>query len=124
MMDLPPCKNPERLKKIISHCGMGYREDAIQEAWLAHVNGADPSLAVSAWLKRELRRGFGRSDDDCCEDDESQFAEIVEDGGARGERPSEDEDRKFRQYVRDHSKTIDEMTRNDTSRTTGWHKIK
>jgi hypothetical protein len=32
-----------------------YREDAVQEAWVAHLAGRDPNAAVWAYVKRRAR---------------------------------------------------------------------
>ena len=33
-----------------------WRDDALQEAWLAHLQGADAAAAVAAFVRRERRR--------------------------------------------------------------------
>lgn len=54
-MELPPCAQPEKLRAEIECLPARDREDATQEAWLAHADGRDPIAAVWAFAKREQR---------------------------------------------------------------------
>lgn len=52
-MDLPPTNNPERLKTQILAIARCDQEDALQEAWVAHLQGECPVRAVWRYAKRE-----------------------------------------------------------------------
>jgi len=51
MPPLPPGLSKEQLERIPPR----FREDAIQEAWVAHLEGRKPWAAVVTFLKREKR---------------------------------------------------------------------
>ena len=51
MLDLPPGTTDETFRRIPAR----HREDAMQEAWLAHLEGRDPARAADTYRKRELR---------------------------------------------------------------------
>jgi hypothetical protein len=52
---LPPFANPEVLSAALSRVPVGLREDAIQEAWVAHLEGGDPLDAIQRFDTRERR---------------------------------------------------------------------
>lgn len=45
------------LKRELSLCGPSHREDAISEAWVAHLEGRSVVQAVNTFRKRNARRG-------------------------------------------------------------------
>lgn len=53
---LPPCPDPIRLALELKLVPERDREDAMQVAWLASVEGRCPARAVNTWWRRELRR--------------------------------------------------------------------
>ena len=56
-MNLPPLtdKQQSELAAILYRVPEDMQEDAIQEAWVAHLEGADPAKAVNKWRMSELR---------------------------------------------------------------------
>jgi hypothetical protein len=52
----PPSQTPDRLALELRFVHAEDREDAVQEAWLAHLEGRDPAKAVSAFRHRLRRR--------------------------------------------------------------------
>jgi hypothetical protein len=54
-LPLPPIKNAEKLAREIELVCEQDRDDAIQEAWLAHAEGRDPIQAVKTYAVREYR---------------------------------------------------------------------
>ena len=56
-MELPPLTDEQtsRLASLMERIPDDRHDDAIQVAWLAHCEGADPVKAVDAWRKREVR---------------------------------------------------------------------
>ena len=53
-MDLPPSRDSEKLALELRLAGK-HKQDALQEAWLAHLEGRDPIQAVKTFLQREYR---------------------------------------------------------------------
>ena len=49
-------RKAERLKAELRYVAHGDREEAIQEAWLAHLSGRSPARAVNTFARRERRR--------------------------------------------------------------------
>lgn len=57
LMDgLPPVADVVRLERELKLVPDSHRADAIQEAWLAHLVGECPRLAVKRWWMSQLRR--------------------------------------------------------------------
>lgn len=52
---LPPVSDVERFKQELELVPASDREDAIQEAWLAHLDGKDALRAVWRFRRSELR---------------------------------------------------------------------
>jgi hypothetical protein len=58
-----PGKTPEEIKRlrlVLTQMPSGWHEDAIQEAWLAEVEGRDPVTAAKNYAQSERRFWFGR----------------------------------------------------------------
>jgi hypothetical protein len=56
MQALPSTRDAARLGaelRLVPHAG---REEAVQEAWLAHLSGRSPVRAVNTFARRERRR--------------------------------------------------------------------
>lgn len=53
---LPPCENAEKLAAAVAGVHKTRRDEAIQEAWVAHLEGRCPWQAVWAFDRREGRR--------------------------------------------------------------------
>jgi len=53
---VPPSQQPGRVALELRFVRGADRDDAVQEAWLAHLEGRDPAKAVSAFRHRERRR--------------------------------------------------------------------
>lgn len=51
----PPVANIDQLKREVSALPKSLREDAVQEAWSAHLAGGNAVAAVWAFAKREQR---------------------------------------------------------------------
>lgn len=60
LMDgLPPVTDPSRLELELGMVPSVDREEALQVAWVAHLSGADASVAVNSWwssVRRQRRR--------------------------------------------------------------------
>ena len=56
-IEYPPLSDEklEQLQKNLRLCPSRYRDDALQEAWLAHLEGRDPAAAVSNFVRGERR---------------------------------------------------------------------
>ncbi len=56
-MDYPPLKPKQlaNLKREIQLIPYRHREDALQEAWLAYLEGKNPIMAVKGYWNRERR---------------------------------------------------------------------
>jgi hypothetical protein len=52
---LPPVKNMASLQREVSMVPERHRNDAVQEAWLAHLSGESATAAVQRFVKRERR---------------------------------------------------------------------
>lgn len=52
---LPQTDRPDRLKLELALCPSCDREDAVQEAWLARLEGRNPARAVNTFAQRERR---------------------------------------------------------------------
>ena len=52
---LPQTDRPDRLKLELALCPSCDREDAVQEAWLARLEGRSPARAVNTFAQRERR---------------------------------------------------------------------
>ena len=52
---LPRTDRPDRLKLELALCPSCDREDAMQEAWLAKLEGRSPARAVNTFAQRERR---------------------------------------------------------------------
>lgn len=52
---LPPGLSPKSLIKV-PQC---HREDAVQEAWVAHLEGTDPAAAIRRYVWREIANKRG-----------------------------------------------------------------
>jgi hypothetical protein len=59
MNTLPPCDNIDRLRWEISRLRGSHQDDALQEAWLAHLEGRNPISAAKVYANR-LRRERAR----------------------------------------------------------------
>ena len=55
MGPLPPVANVDKLKSELALVPLRHREDALQEAWLAHLSGEDAAVKVSTYRRRETR---------------------------------------------------------------------
>ena len=55
MFDLPPCRDAKRLAGLVMLCRTSDREDAAQEAWVAHLEGRSPYQAVDTYRVRLMR---------------------------------------------------------------------
>lgn len=53
--EMPPSDRAEEIRSELSRVPRRHREDAVQEAWLAHLEGRDPFNAIAAFRMRELR---------------------------------------------------------------------
>lgn len=53
--ELPPIEDIERLHKELTFVPLRDREDAVQEAWLAHLEGRDVVQAIKTYVVREHR---------------------------------------------------------------------
>lgn len=53
---IPPTRAPDRVALELRFVRVEDRDDAMQEAWLAHLEGRDPAKAVSAFRHRVRRR--------------------------------------------------------------------
>lgn len=51
--NLPPVKDREKLRKLISLVPSQLREDALQEAWVAHLEKRDVCRAVDRFREKE-----------------------------------------------------------------------
>ena len=51
----PPCSDPAAFKREYQLVPEADREDALQEAWVAHLEGRDPVHALKAHAERERR---------------------------------------------------------------------
>jgi len=57
LMDgLPPVDCVARLRLELQLVPAGQRGEALQVAWVAHLDGQDAARAVNTWWRRELRR--------------------------------------------------------------------
>lgn len=56
MDGLPPVSEPDRLALEVGLVRAADREDAVQVAWVAHLESADPRLAVKRWWMSLLRQ--------------------------------------------------------------------
>jgi hypothetical protein len=54
--DLPPTRECDRLRKELRLVPAELKADAVQEAWLAHLQGECPVQAVKTYAQRERRR--------------------------------------------------------------------
>ena len=57
-MHLPPCRTPQEsraLQLVLARVPARHREDALQEAWLAHLEGRNPQSAIRAYARSETR---------------------------------------------------------------------
>jgi len=52
---LPPVKDIEKLTWIVERCPYGLQEDAVQEAWVAHLEGKNVYHAVDVFRVGEMR---------------------------------------------------------------------
>ncbi len=52
---LPPVCGAAKLNLELRLVPRPYREDAVQEAWLAFLSGRDPARAVNTFSRRERR---------------------------------------------------------------------
>jgi hypothetical protein len=52
----PPSAKPEAWMAELSTISKRHRDDAVQEAWVAHLEGRNPIQAMSTWSWREKRR--------------------------------------------------------------------
>lgn len=52
---LPPALDRDRLALELKLIPRNVREEAIQVAWVAHLEGDDPRRAVKRWWMREIR---------------------------------------------------------------------
>ena len=52
---LPPAPDDRRLAIELRLTARGDREDAAQEAWVAHLEGRNPARAVATYSQRERR---------------------------------------------------------------------
>jgi hypothetical protein len=55
MVTTPPTPAPHKLDLELKLCPVGDREDAVQEAWLATLEGRDPARAVNTYAQRQRR---------------------------------------------------------------------
>lgn len=51
--ELPPIADPERLQLALMRVPARHREDAVQEAWLAHLEGRNVLSAVRVYARGE-----------------------------------------------------------------------
>lgn len=56
MDDLPPVACVARLRLELQLVSAGQRGEALQVAWVAHLEGKDAARAVNTWWRRELRQ--------------------------------------------------------------------
>jgi hypothetical protein len=54
MVELPPTKHRQALESALAKVPRRLREDAIQEAWVAHLSGKNPANAIRSFARREL----------------------------------------------------------------------
>jgi hypothetical protein len=52
---LPPASSDQRLALELRLTPRDDREDAVQEAWVAHLEGRNPARAVATYAQRERR---------------------------------------------------------------------
>ena len=52
---LPPARDPTALQMELRLCPSRDRADALQEAWLASIEGRSPARAVNTYAQRERR---------------------------------------------------------------------
>jgi hypothetical protein len=52
---LPPLREDRKLRLELRLVGGLDRDDAVQEAWLAHLEGRNPARAVNTFARRERR---------------------------------------------------------------------
>lgn len=52
---LPPIARLDDLKAELEQVPARHRDDAIQESWIAHLEGRDPIQAINTYCKNELR---------------------------------------------------------------------
>lgn len=55
MSKLPPSQDRDRLALELRFVPASLKSDAVQEAWIAHLSGRSPVLAVKAFAERERR---------------------------------------------------------------------
>ncbi|HMN97418.1 MAG TPA: hypothetical protein PKC43_06320 [Phycisphaerales bacterium] len=55
-MQLPPVSDLRRLRLELRLVPASHREDAMQVAWIAYLEGRDPAVAVNSWWAAERRR--------------------------------------------------------------------
>lgn len=55
MDDLPPVADRKRLARVMRMVPGELRQEAVQVAWMAHLEGADASTAVDTWRRKEAR---------------------------------------------------------------------
>lgn len=62
MVDYPPvAKNKlEALKREMRLVPVRHKEDALQEAWVAHLEGRNPVSAVKVYVRQEVRQEHGQ----------------------------------------------------------------
>ena len=53
---LPPTADQSHLSRELQLVRTPDKDDALQEAWVAHLEGRNPARAVSTFAQRELRR--------------------------------------------------------------------
>lgn len=56
MDGLPPCRDADRLRLVLRMVPSPLREEAVQIAWLAYLEGGDPARTVDTWRESERRR--------------------------------------------------------------------
>lgn len=55
MDDLPPVADRERLARVMRMVPSELRAEAVQVAWVAHLDGASVCTAVDTWRRKEAR---------------------------------------------------------------------
>jgi hypothetical protein len=55
-LHLPPVSNTGQFEAQLSQVPARLREDALQEAWVAHLDGRDPLQVMWKYVQRERRR--------------------------------------------------------------------
>ena len=53
--ELPPVGDPRKLQLELRLTPRHLKEDALQEAWVAYLEGRDPARAVNTYVVRERR---------------------------------------------------------------------